>query len=214
VTKLPASKPSLLIADHPVTRLGIRIALKRAVTVCAEADDAEGAINAARREQADVCLLGFGVPGGAILATRGLHRVAPRTAVIVLAAAPDVEDLLSCVRAGAVGYLSSDVAPASLRRVVQAVLVGEAAVSRSMVLALLRELQGATLGGDNLTARERQVLGMLRRGRSTVAIADRLGISPVTVRRHISTVMQKTGAGGREELARGGTATDAQQARL
>lgn len=172
--------------------------------MCAEADDAEGAIRAAQREQPDVCLVGLGVPGGGILATRGVCGVVPRAAVVILATAPDVDDLLSCVQAGAVGCLSNNIGAAALRRVVEAVTAGEAAVSRSMVLALVREVQGATLGGNNLTARERQVLGMLRRGRSTVTIADRLGISPVTVRRHISAVMQKVGAHDRAELARGG----------
>lgn len=171
--------------------------------MCAEADDAEAAIRAARREQPDVCLVGLGVPGGGILATRGVCGVAPRAAVVVLSTAPDVDDLLSCVQAGAVGYLLSDISASSLRMAVEAVIAGEAAVSRSMVLALIRELQGATIGGDNLTARERQVLGMLWRGRSTVAIADRLGISPVTVRRHISAVVQKVGAHDRAELAQG-----------
>ncbi len=197
-------KPRLLVADHPVTRLGVRITLKQTVSVCAEADDAENAIRAARREQPDICLVGFGVRGGGLLATRGICEVAPKANVIVLAPTPDVEDLLSCVRAGAVGYLPSDVSPASLRRVVEAVISGEAAVSRSMVLALVRELQQGTVGGENLTPREKQVLGMLRRGRSTVAIADRLGISPVTVRRHISTARQKARVEGRGELAVGG----------
>jgi DNA-binding NarL/FixJ family response regulator len=194
-------KPTLLIVDHPVTRLGVRIALQHTVSICAEADDAEGAISAAVREQPDSCLVGFGIPGGGLHAIRGMRRVAPKAAVIVLATTPDVDDLLSCIRAGAVGYLPSDVSPASLRRVLEAVISGEAAVSRSMVLALVRELHEATLSGDQLTARERQVLRMRRRGRSTAAIGDLLGISPVTVRRHISRARRKAGVEGRGELA-------------
>jgi DNA-binding CsgD family transcriptional regulator len=69
-----------------------------------------------------------------------------------------------------------------------------------MVLALVRELQRAASGGDGLTPREMQVLDLLRRGGSTAAIADRLGISPVTVRRHISTSMRKIGAEDRAAL--------------
>lgn len=195
-------KPRLLIADHPVTRLGVRIALESVVSVCAEADDAEHAIGVAEREQPDICLVGLGMPGGGIHATREICRVAPATAVIVLAATPDVDDLLSCIQAGAVGYLASDVSAVALCRAVEGVVAGEAAISRSMVLNLVRELQGASAVGGKLTTREKQVLAMLRRGRSTSAIADQLGISPVTVRRHISGTMQKIGVDRRSALAR------------
>jgi DNA-binding NarL/FixJ family response regulator len=194
---------SLLIADHPPTRHGLRIALDEVVSICAEADDAQQAIQAAQREQPDVCLVGLEMPGGGLAATRGICEVAPEAAVIILAASPDFDDLMSCVKAGAVGYVSSDIGPDSLRRTVLAVHEGEAAVPRSMQLDLVRELQGPRFdepGG--LTPRESQVLNMLRRGRSTAAIANRLGISPVTVRRHISSTIHKAGVEDREKLAR------------
>jgi DNA-binding NarL/FixJ family response regulator len=69
-----------------------------------------------------------------------------------------------------------------------------------MVLALVRELQRAASGGDGLTPRETQVIDLLRQGRSTAAIADRLGVSPVTVRRHISASVHKLGAEDRAAL--------------
>jgi DNA-binding NarL/FixJ family response regulator len=71
-----------------------------------------------------------------------------------------------------------------------------------MVLELARELRDVSRAADDgLTPREAQVLGMLRRGQSTGAIAERLEISPVTVRRHISTLVQKRGVDGRDALA-------------
>jgi DNA-binding NarL/FixJ family response regulator len=193
----------LLIADHSPTRLGIRIALESSVHICAEANDAEQAIAAAGREQPDVCLVGLEVPGGGIAAARGIRAVSPRSAVIVLATSQDVDDLLASVQAGAIGYVLSDIDPASLRRTVAAVWAGEAAVPRAMVPALLRELRHAPVGSNGLTVRQDQVLVMLRRGRSTAAIAEELGISPVTVRRHISATVQKFGAADRTALARG-----------
>jgi DNA-binding NarL/FixJ family response regulator len=207
-------KPRLLIADHPVTRLGIRIALGRMASVCAEADDAEDAISAAKREQPDISLIGIAIPGGGLDAIRRICVAVPKTAVVVLATTPDVDEFLSCVRAGAIGYVASDVSPGALLKVVEAVTSGEAAISRSMVLALVRELQSAALGGNQLTSRERQVLRMRRRGQSTVAIADLLGISPVTVRRHISTARKKEGefretGGDRAEAAARGAAPGA-----
>jgi DNA-binding NarL/FixJ family response regulator len=204
VTRSPrAHKPRLLIADHAPTRLAIRVALGDTVHVCDEAQDAAHAIAGAKRERPDVCLIGLEVPGGGIAATTGIREASPDSAVIVLATTPDADDLLACVQAGAVGYLASDISAAGLRRSVASVQRGEAAAPRSMVLALMRELQesGAPFGHDGLTAREYQVLGMLRKGQSTSAIAEGLGISPVTVRRHISTTMQKIGVEDRSALA-------------
>jgi DNA-binding NarL/FixJ family response regulator len=72
-----------------------------------------------------------------------------------------------------------------------------------MVLELVMELRGGGSGTDALTSREAQVLGMLRRGHSTGAIAERLGIAPVTVRRHISELVHKFGVEDRSELVGG-----------
>jgi DNA-binding CsgD family transcriptional regulator len=68
-----------------------------------------------------------------------------------------------------------------------------------MVRDLLLELRGIGYG-EGLTQREAQVLGMLRRGHPTAAIAARLGITPVTVRRHISRLVHKLGVETRAGL--------------
>lgn len=191
----------LLIADRPPTRIGIRMALN-GVDVCAEADDAEQAIRAAKREQPELCLVGDDLTGGAVAAIRGISRAAPDAAVVVLAQAHDVDYLLECVRAGAVGYVPGPLDAARLRRIVQAAAANEAVVPRSMVLELLLELRGGGGGADALTTREAQVLGMLRRGHSTSEIAKRLAIAPVTVRRHISELVRKLGVEDRSALTR------------
>jgi DNA-binding NarL/FixJ family response regulator len=192
----------LLIADWEPTRLGIRMALDGTVEVCAEADDAEQAIRAAKREQPDVCLVGRDIPGGALAAVRGVSRAAPNVAVVLLTESHDVDDMLESIRAGAVGYVPGTVDAESLRRVVKAIAAREAVVPRSMVLELLLELRGGGLGTDALTSREAQVLGMLRRGHTTAEIADRLAIAPVTVRRHISQLVHKLGVEDRAGLTR------------
>jgi DNA-binding NarL/FixJ family response regulator len=190
----------LLIADGPVTRLGIRKALDGGVDVCAEAGDADQAIRAAKREQPDLCLIGADIKGPRYNIVRGMTRAAPRAAIVVLAHEADVEDLLDSVRAGAVGYVPGPIDVEHLRRVVRAVAANEAVLPRSMVLELMLELRGAGTGGDGLSSRESQVLGMLRRGHSTAEIAQRLEIAPVTVRRHISELVHKLGVGDRSAL--------------
>jgi two-component system nitrate/nitrite response regulator NarL len=190
----------MLIADHAATRVGIRMALNGEAAVCAEADDAEQAIRAAKREQPDVCLVGDDLPGGALTAVRGVSRAAPNAAVVVLTQSEDVDYLLESVRAGAVGYVPGALDGERLRRVVRAVAAHEAVVPRSMVLELLLELRGGGAGADALTAREAQVLGMLRRKHTTAEIAERLAIAPVTVRRHISQLVRKLGVEDRAAL--------------
>jgi DNA-binding NarL/FixJ family response regulator len=120
--------------------------------------------------------------------------------VVVLAQAHDADYLLECVRAGAVGYVPGALDAGRLNRVVNAAANNEAVVPRSMVIELVLELRGGGTGTDALTARESQVLGMLRRGHRTSEIAERLAIAPVTVRRHISELVRKLGVENRAAL--------------
>jgi DNA-binding NarL/FixJ family response regulator len=207
-----ANHMKLLLVDYAATRLGVRAALDGEWDTFLEAETATEAIQLAGREQPTLCLVGLEIPGGGIKAIRGISEVAPGAAVVVLAASHDPEDFLEAIRVGAVGYVHGISAAGELRRVVRAVASGEAAVPRGIVLDLIRELQRSN-GADELSTREMQVLSMLRRGHGTSAIAARLGISPVTVRRHISSLVQKTGAADREELIRqGGSETGGRDA--
>lgn len=194
----------LLIADDAPTRLGIRMALDGEVQICAEVDDPGQAIRAAKREQPDVCLIGRALCGDGMATVRGICRAAAAVAVVILAQERDDEDLLDAVRAGAIGYVPGALDAARLRRVIAAVSAREAVVPRGMVLDLVMELRGVGDGADALTFRESQVLGMLRRGHSTATIAGRLGIAPVTVRRHISELVHKFGVEDRSELMSSG----------
>lgn len=195
----------LLIADRAATRAGIRLALNGEVEVCAEAEDAEQAIRAAMREQPDLCLVGDHISGDGLAAIRGVCRAAPACAVVVLAQTHDADYLLECVRAGAVGYVPGTLDAERLKRVVRAAAANEAVVPRSMVLELVLELRGGGSGADALTARESQVLGMLRRGHGTAEIAHRLSIAPVTVRRHVSELVRKLGVENRAALTASAT---------
>ena len=202
------SRARLLLAHDAPTRLGIRMALNGEVEICAEAETAEQAIRSAKLHQPDYCLIGSEICGERLVAVRGISRAAPNSAVIVLAATPDEDDLLDAVRAGAVGYVPGALDAARLRRIIGAVAANEAVVPRAMVLELLMELRGGGGGAGALTGREAQVLGMLRRGHTTAGIANRLQIAPVTVRRHISELVHKLGVEDRSALVGGGSRAD------
>jgi two-component system, NarL family, response regulator LiaR len=190
----------LLIVDNEPTRAGIRMALGEDVIVCGEESVPERAVRAAKRERPDVTLIAREIPGDWRAAVRGVRRAAPACAVVVLAQRSDVDDMLDSVRAGAVGYVPGPLDAERLRRVFQAASGSEAVLPRALVHELLAELRNGRSPDLDLTGREAQVLGMLRRGHTTATIAERLQIAPVTVRRHISELVHKLGVDSRADL--------------
>ncbi len=208
----PSIGPSVVLADdHPVIRLGVRMALLRGgFRVLAEASDCDGAIEAVLRERPDMCLLDVSMPGGGVEAAKILACAAPDTAVVMLTVSEDPGDMLAALRAGAKGYLPKDTSPERLPIALCGVLRGEAALPRTLVGRVLHEFRHLPdpeqaplrVQGVELTVRESETLRLLRAGLSTVQIGEQLSLSPITVRRHISSGVAKLGASGRDEALR------------
>lgn len=189
----------LVADDHPLIRVGIRQALEADdFEVCAEAADADGAVAAALRERPDICLLDVRMPGDGILAAQRILAEVPEAVVVMLTVSTSEHDLLAAVRAGARGFLLKDMRPKGLLQALRGVLAGEAAMPRGLTGPLLAELrsnthrlEAAEQSGGGPTAREADVLVLLRQGHGTEEIAARLFISPATVRSHISALVRK-----------------------
>ena len=197
----------LVADDHAAARAGTRLALEgRGFTVCAEAADADGAVEAARRERPDVCLLDVSMPGGGIAAARQISHELPDTAIVMLTVSADEDDLFDSLRAGAHGYLLKDTDPDRLPAALRGVMEGEAAIPRRLVGRIVdafsersrRRLRLHDRQGADLTSREWEIVELLHEGLSTAAVAQRLGVSQVTVRRHLSQVMHKLGVRDRK----------------
>jgi DNA-binding NarL/FixJ family response regulator len=190
--------------------MGVRMALEReGMEVCAEAHDAKGALEAALRERPDACLLDVHMPGGGPAAASAITTHLPQTVVLMLSVSREEGDLLESLRRGAVGYLLKDMNPKRLAATVRSALHGEAMVPRTLLPHLLAELRDRPGDVDlrppsmhRLTERQWEVLELLRDGAGTAEIADRLMLSPTTVRRHISAILKKLGASSREEAAK------------
>jgi len=205
----------LIAADHLATRTGVRLALKGAE--CSEAEGADEAVGAAVRDKPDVCVIDFDPPGRGIRVAARITSKVPGTAVIMMTPRIAEEEFVAAVHAGVLGYIHEGIDPARLPHIVSGVMRGEAAVPRALVARLIVELRGREsrlrrleLHGAKsaeLTAREWEVVDLLRQGSSTRAIAELLGISAVTVRRHASSGHRKLGVGTRAELMQllGGT---------
>ena len=199
----------VLIADHDgATRAGVRLALvAQGFEICAEADTATAAVEAAAREQPDVCVIEVDLPGDGVAALGPMLAGAPRTLAVMLSGSVDDNRLFGAVRAGARGYLLKDMDPARLPMALRGVLDGEAALPRALMGRVLEELRAVENGrhaselsrlGVDLTRREQEVLEALDRGLPTAEIAVALGISAVTVRRHVSEILRKLGAPNRQ----------------
>lgn len=198
----------LIADDHPPTRAGVQAALERAdFVVCAQAADARSAVEAARRERPDVCLLDIHMPGDGIRAAESIANELPDTAVVMLTVSRTDRDLFDALRAGASGYLLKDIDPERLPLALHGVLEGEAALPRRLVALLIEEFRERKrrrripLVGRRsveLTDREWEVLELMRQSLTTEQIAARLFISPVTVRTHVSAILRKLQVPNRE----------------
>lgn len=200
---MSAKAATVLLADEqPSVRDRVkRILESDGFVICGETTDAEETVETARREHPDVCIIGLRISGDPLTAISRITEELPGTAVIVLTVSQSRENLVDAVRAGATGYLLQEMNAERIPAAVRGVLSGEAAVPRTLVARLLTEVrtlgEGRSLVGENgqveLTQREWEVLNLLAARLSTAEIAERLVLSQVTVRRHISSIVEKLG---------------------
>jgi two-component system nitrate/nitrite response regulator NarL len=199
----------VLIADHsPALRAGVRMSLESSeCVVCAEAEDAIAALEAALRDRPDVCLVDASLPGGAIAVVEEISWKLPDCRVVVFGDSRDAVDVLEALRAGASGYLLKDIDLAPLPTTLQRVLAGEAALPRALVGRLIeslheRERRRRLAVRHDLTNREIEVLELLAEKLTTAEIARRLFVAKVTVRTHVASILKKLGAADRQAAIR------------
>lgn len=203
--------------DHVRVRSGVRSSLESAGwTVVAEPTSAGQVVRtvaeaAQAGQMPDVALLGIDLPGGGVRAVAEISAEHPDLPVVMIGRHYDDSDLLDCVRAGAVGYLTTDADAEELPETLARVVAGQPALTPGMVARVLAELRGsgpkidltqAPSRGSRLTAREWEVMGLVRQGSGTAAIARQLFLSPATVRVHISSVLRKLRVSSREDALR------------
>ncbi|MEE8115820.1 MAG: response regulator transcription factor [Gemmatimonadales bacterium] len=201
----------LVADDHAIVREGIRSVLEQGTgfEVVAEASDGEEALRVLRELDVDVLVLDISMPGlsGLDVASQ-VRQVAPATRVLILSVYDHREYVLQAVRSGANGYLLKDSAPGELRAAIRAVHGGKAFFSP----VIARQLGDAVRAEEahreeedrlgRLTARERDVLLLVVRGRTNKEAAAALGISHRTVESHRENLMKKLGIRTVAELTR------------
>ncbi len=190
----------LVVDDHPVVRQGLRtfLDLQDDITVVGESADGESCVDDAERLRPDVILLDLRMPGAdGVAALRGLRDNPARVLVVTSYTEPSA--VLPAVRAGAAGYVYKDVDPPALAAAIRSVHAGHVLLHPD-VARLLAE-GDAHAGSAELTARERDVLAQVARGRSNREIARALSLSEKTVKTHVSAILGKLGVQDRTQAA-------------
>jgi DNA-binding NarL/FixJ family response regulator len=199
----------LIADDDEAHRRDVRVALEAdGFVVVAESGAAETAISAAARVRPDICLLEIGLPGDGPAAVGRIAKASPDTLIVVLSRSNRPEDVVLALMRGASGYLLKGISGERLAFTLRGAYSGEPPLSRSLVPHIVEEIHRGSerrlllpTGAVSLTPREWEVGELLRKGQSTAEIAERLGVSPVTVRRHIGLLLHKLDAKSRADAA-------------
>ncbi|HWW54358.1 MAG TPA: response regulator transcription factor [Acidimicrobiales bacterium] len=201
----------LIADDQRVVRegLGTLLALLDGIEVAGSAADGEEAVQLASELHPDVVLMDLRMPRcDGVEATRRLREHDPNIKVLVLTTYADDRSVIDALRAGARGYLTKDAGAEEIRRALEQVAQGQAAIDPAVQHHLLDALaRGAPAVPpeprmqlpDGLTPREAEVLTLIAQGLSNAEIADRLVVNETTVKSHINHLFAKTGVRDRAQ---------------
>ncbi len=202
----------ILADDQRVVREGLKLILDLLddVEVLGTAADGEEAVELAERLRPDVVLMDLRMPRcDGIEATRRLTERQPEVGVIALTTYADDDSVLGALRAGARGYLTKDAGAEQIGAAIARVAAGGASLDEAIQKKVIEAVTAGEEGGDSrqgaaelpdgLTAREAEVLELIAAGLSNSQIADRLVVSPATVKSHVNHLFSKIGARDRAQ---------------
>ncbi len=193
---------TIIIADdHAIVREGLKllISVMADVSVLAEAANGAALLEIVRGMRADLLILDLGMPGVAgIQFITDIRALAPRMRILVLTANVEPRTVRAALDAGADGYLTKDGDPEELNEAIAILKSGKTYLAKSIRFAVTQpdRLGKAPITGEivspiPLTLRERQILLLAAQGLTAKHVAERLGISPFTARKHRENLMRK-----------------------
>lgn len=197
----------LIADDHPVFRFGLRALLEAQadMVVVGEAESGETAVQMARALQPDVALMDINMPGiNGIEATKQITAASPTIAILIITMFDD-DTVFTAMQAGARGYLlkgaQGDETLRAIRAVANREIIFSPGVAKQMMTFFARggAKTAVVAPFPELTPREREILELLAQGLTNSAIAEKLVLSPKTIRNQVSNIFSKLQVASRSE---------------
>jgi two-component system, NarL family, response regulator LiaR len=192
----------MVVDDHLMVRRGLATFLKvfKDLELVGEADSGESAIQLCVKLQPDVVLMDMvmkSLDGAA--ATRLIRKQCPSAQIIALTSFNDEILVKSALQAGAISYLLKDVSGNELAQAIRDAYAGRPVISAEVTKTLIDATSQGAAPIPDLTEREREVLLLMVDGLSNSQIAERLTVSPSTIKSHVSSILAKLGVASRTE---------------
>ena len=183
----------LLVDDHEMVRLGLKsyLDLQEDVEVVAESSNGREGVELALELRPDVIIMDIVMPEmNGIEATMAILETWPEAKILILTSYLDNEKIYPVLDAGAKGYMLKTSSADEILHAVRKVARGEVAIETEVSKKVQYHRNHIELH-DDLTARERDILGLLAKGYENQRIADELYISLKTVKTHVSNILSK-----------------------
>jgi NarL family two-component system response regulator LiaR len=190
----------MIVDDHAVVRSGLSAFLMvyPDFEMVGEAENGEEAVTRAPLLRPDVILMDLVMPGmDGVTTTRAIRQRYPNIQIVVLTSFKDDNLVQGALQAGAIGYLLKNVSASELAAAIRSAYARRMTLSSEAAQVLVDSTTQNIPTNDDLTEREREVLALMVEGLNNNEIAERLIVSPSTVKFHIANIFMKLGVDNR-----------------
>lgn len=183
-----------IVDDHPLVRQGLKAFLgaQNEIEIVGEAEDGETAWKAIQKLEPDVAIIDLHLPvWNGVRLTQVIKEAGLDTRVIILSSFCEDDEVIAAIEAGALGYLMKDSPPEKLVEAIWAAKKGEPVLHPRIAKKLIQRVARPEPSFEPLTLKEKEILGLLVKGKSNKEIASESHISETTVKTHISNIIHK-----------------------
>lgn len=184
----------VIVDDHPIVIQGLKMMLenKKYFQIAATFKDGGGIRNFIKTNEADIVLLDITLPdSNGIELCAEIKKMRPETSVIMLSNRSERSIIMQCIQNGASGYLLKNATIDELHSCIRGALSGNIVFCNEVKEIISKPSQNELSGIPRLTKREKEILKLLTEGKTSVAIAEELFLSPLTVDTHRKNIIQK-----------------------